>query len=80
MTPPHPQSRCSDFSQPSAVFHCLRSEPASLDRLPQALAYRRLCPAYAEQIFLFTRQGKERKGEKSLIELPKFLIRKIKEN
>jgi hypothetical protein len=32
--------------------------PASPDRLPQALAYCRLCPAFAEQI-LFLREGKK---------------------
>jgi len=39
------------------VSASLRSEPAPLDRLPQALAHHRLCPAFTGQIF----SGRKRK-------------------
>jgi hypothetical protein len=50
MNPTHPAVSVLGL-QPLRGFRCLRSEPASLYRLPQALAYRRLCPVYAGRIF-----------------------------
>jgi len=69
-SPTHQQSQSVGFS-PFGSSCCALYVPASLfDRLPQALAHRRLCPAEAGQ-FLFLREGK-----KNLVCLGKvFLIR-----